>query len=500
MTITYRDTKGEDLDPFEVDANFRHVLDSANGTFVQSGIGQIPESQQSRGRWWKLITDGLSETKRAALVAGSTVDITTELLTELTNFPWLEFPQGSYSFTATVDLPSAADYRFRAMGGGTVTFTTASALSGGGIIRQQNRGGTFTCEGINFSGKTPAFKYLAGDLPAGPLPFATQYKEYKFVRCKFLQDATSYFVHLYGSREGDFLLCDFETGNGVYAQYAIEPRFYFCDWKNCARNIYLDTGCEGLKVFGGSSLGATIGLETVQNAGVQLIGILWDYADQNIVFRGTTDVVITGSYLGTRTSNPPVECLIVNAVRCSGFTITGNTITNNYNNATSYNLILSNLDDSTISGNRVWNWQANGIQYTDCSGLVIADNNIKPKAATGSSAIFCNSGDSATNSIKNNRVGKPISVVSAKVSGNNGHVTENNGSGTITSGNTAVTITHGLAVTPAARNISITPTATTTTDPGNLWVDTITSTQFNVNCRTNPGASGMAFDWQATVL
>lgn len=37
MTITYRDTKGSDLIPSEVDANFRHVLDSSNSTFAQSG-------------------------------------------------------------------------------------------------------------------------------------------------------------------------------------------------------------------------------------------------------------------------------------------------------------------------------------------------------------------------------------------------------------------------------------------------------------------------------
>lgn len=72
------------------------------------------------------------------------------------------------------------------------------------------------------------------------------------------------------------------------------------------------------------------------------------------------------------------------------------------------------------------------------------------------------------------------------------------GTGTIASGSTSTTITHGAGTTPLVQDIYITPSANTTTDPGNLWVDTITSTQFNVNCRTNPGAGGMAFGW--TVL
>jgi hypothetical protein len=46
MTITYRDTKGSDLTPAEVDANFRHVLDGSNTTFAQSGNGASTETVQ----------------------------------------------------------------------------------------------------------------------------------------------------------------------------------------------------------------------------------------------------------------------------------------------------------------------------------------------------------------------------------------------------------------------------------------------------------------------
>lgn len=70
------------------------------------------------------------------------------------------------------------------------------------------------------------------------------------------------------------------------------------------------------------------------------------------------------------------------------------------------------------------------------------------------------------------------------------------GTGAITAAATAVTITHNLAHTPIAGEIRITPTNNPTNDPGNMWVDTITSTQFNVNCRNVPGASTLTFSWK----
>jgi len=74
------------------------------------------------------------------------------------------------------------------------------------------------------------------------------------------------------------------------------------------------------------------------------------------------------------------------------------------------------------------------------------------------------------------------------------------GTATIASGNTSVTVTHGAGVTPSITAIFVTPNNNPTNDPGNWWVDTITSTQFNINCRANPGASGMIFGWTVFLL
>lgn len=72
------------------------------------------------------------------------------------------------------------------------------------------------------------------------------------------------------------------------------------------------------------------------------------------------------------------------------------------------------------------------------------------------------------------------------------------GSATIPSGSTSVTVTHNLPYTPTAADFTITPTNNPTNDPGDFWIDTFTSTQFNINVRSNPGASGAIFQWKAS--
>ncbi len=73
------------------------------------------------------------------------------------------------------------------------------------------------------------------------------------------------------------------------------------------------------------------------------------------------------------------------------------------------------------------------------------------------------------------------------------------GAGTIANGATTVTITHQtLLGSHTASDIRITPTATSTNDVGPWWVDTVTATQFTVNVRNDPGASGFHFAWRVS--
>lgn len=57
MTITYRDQLSRDLTPSEVDANFRHALDSANQSFTASGSGAITSDVQTQLRLKKYLSN-----------------------------------------------------------------------------------------------------------------------------------------------------------------------------------------------------------------------------------------------------------------------------------------------------------------------------------------------------------------------------------------------------------------------------------------------------------
>src|SRR5574340_871894 len=83
------------------------------------------------------------------------------------------------------------------------------------------------------------------------------------------------------------------------------------------------------------------------------------------------------------------------------------------------------------------------------------------------------------------------------VHNNTGWVTAARGAATIPNGATSVVVTHGLDVTPASTNVHVTANNSGTNDPGDIWLDTFTSTQFTIHCRNDPGASGITFGWQA---
>jgi hypothetical protein len=94
----------------------------------------------------------------------------------------------------------------------------------------------------------------------------------------------------------------------------------------------------------------------------------------------------------------------------------------------------------------------------------------------------------------------PLSAISGttsttKVYRNIGYVTENSNSVTINSGSTSITVNHGLDYTPAGGDISLTVMTLTTNDIGYVYVTNITSTQFTINVKNDPGASGANIGW-----
>lgn len=75
-------------------------------------------------------------------------------------------------------------------------------------------------------------------------------------------------------------------------------------------------------------------------------------------------------------------------------------------------------------------------------------------------------------------------------------ITNRSGTGTIANAATSTTITHGLGGLPGLEDISIIQGENASNAIDAFWVDTITTTQFNVNS-PDPGASGLDFGWHA---
>lgn len=60
---------------------------------------------------------------------------------------------------------------------------------------------------------------------------------------------------------------------------------------------------------------------------------------------------------------------------------------------------------------------------------------------------------------------------------------------------TSVVVTHGLSYTPSANDVTVTLTNLPTTDIGDIYVDTFTSTQMTIRSRNAPGAATAIFSW-----
>ena len=70
------------------------------------------------------------------------------------------------------------------------------------------------------------------------------------------------------------------------------------------------------------------------------------------------------------------------------------------------------------------------------------------------------------------------------------------GTDAIVNGTTTKTVTHGAGFAPTLDQITVTLGENPINDPGPVWVDNIGATTFDVNCRSDPGASDLSFGWR----
>jgi hypothetical protein len=154
--------------------------------------------------------------------------------------------------------------------------------------------------------------------------------------------------------------------------------------------------------------------------------------------------------------------------------------------------IYTAVSNVTIVNNQIENWglrnSADQAVYHGGLGATIRGNRFRHSTLTGLSCIRNLFGTGYVFDIGDNSVetANPMGVTM-----------EATGTATINSGSTSVTITHGLTRTPSAAEITWRFTATTTNDFGTTWISNITSTQFTINVRSDPGASNLAISWRA---
>ena len=190
-----------------------------------------------------------------------------------------------------------------------------------------------------------------------------------------------------------------------------------------------------------------------------------------------TDLALTNMIIsdsgqdGVRLASVSDRCVITDVISKNN----GKSAANTY-----HGFVLLGTDNCILVGNSAYDDQA---VKTQRFGIVLdasSDNNI----VTGNNV----SGNLQANGISNSGTGNIIR-------NNKGYVTENTGTATINSGSTSVTVNHGLSYTPTAAELSIIFTNNPTNDPGNWWISNITSTQFTINVRSDPGAGGLNISW-----
>ncbi len=171
-----------------------------------------------------------------------------------------------------------------------------------------------------------------------------------------------------------------------------------------------------------------------------------------------------------------------------------------------------------ISGNQVRNAQGHGI-YCPTRNSIITGNQIYNWGLRNSSdnAIYHSEGTTCTDNRMYNDTYAALVCIRTVFSSGYKYTFRDNlsttnpiftgstdviafGATTIASGATTQTPSHLMMITPAVYEIQVVPSTNATNDPGNWWISNITSTQFTINVRNNPGASGIVFNWRAELV
>jgi hypothetical protein len=328
-------------------------------------------------------------------------------------------------------------------------------------------------------------------------------------------------------------------GNGYYntdtGTVTQSPQIFNNSFINNTTNIYLQGGAVNATIFnnyiyGGN--GIVLDIATNHNEGTRV----WGNTILPTVLNGTqgTGVVINAG-LETQFFNNIIDQCIQFAVFISGATSAASVnftkFTDNwfgFSGSPAANgigvLAQGNISEITFRGNTFSVSPTYGLQFQNASTFIPSNvivsenqflNNVTGDVVVNSTAGFYRITDNIfTNSTHpyvegNNGVAGfitgnsfpalPALSSASKCVFNYGVVTAATGSAVIASGTTSVTVTHGLSFTPNAADIQLVSTNISTSEPGEIAVTSVTSTQFTITCRNSPGASNLAIAWKADI-
>lgn len=234
--------------------------------------------------------------------------------------------------------------------------------------------------------------------------------------------------------------------------------------------------------------------------GIHLSGSSWQISNTHCYSNKGRGILIDTGNARTKLSNCKVE----------------HNLTNIYVMGSGTQIIGCNIKGSASAGN------TDGIMIDAATGTIISGCYFESTGDTSTNVVryavnFANNANSCviTNNIfGTNFTAAQINVAAVPSTGqqfgimirnNRGFFTETEGVATIANGTTSITVTHGLGnpyatvpvtLTPKLQDIKVTPTNNPTNDPGWFYISGITSTQFVINVRNQPGTSGATFAWQ----
>ena len=328
-----------------------------------------------------------------------------------------DFATGTFRVSRRITLPPRP---IRVLGQGA----TINAIHSTEVFYRNSRGHLFSMEGLTFTGTAVAFKYDAQDLGTPARPHGSEVFEYSIRNCSFLQASSTFALSLHGAREGIIAGCYFETNMGIYQDFSINTDIQNCIWKNTVYGVRALTGSEGVKILGGTMLGVGTGVwmgGAGNTTGLQVIGTMIDWCDYPILIQSGSAVLITGSYLSSRTFRPVVHVIKNARAQVPGrIKIMGNHLCqNDRSSATNMIVRVEDADDVLVLGNRLEAYRGNGIEYKNVKNLTIAfnsfDDNKKFRDTTEVAkrrSIAAGSNESTTK-IHFNVLGNPLSVGTA---------------------------------------------------------------------------------------